>query len=66
MSYLVPQFASAWLAALPSLFFQTSAEPRADLTLNYIIIAVLLVIAAVLGVIVIKRRLRERDDEWDS
>jgi len=63
---LVPYFAFARLAALPLLFFQTNAEPRADLTLNYIIIAVLLVIAAVLSVIVIKRRLRERDDDWDS
>ena len=42
------------------------AQGRPDLTLNYIIIAVLLVIAAVLGVIVVKRRMRERDDEWDS
>lgn len=39
---------------------------RPDLTLNYIIIGVLLVIAAILGVIVVKRRMRERDDEWDA
>ena len=41
-------------------------QERPDLTLNYIIIAVLLVIAAILSVIVVKRRMRERDDEWDA
>jgi hypothetical protein len=45
---------------------QAEQEPRPDLTLNYIIIAVLLVIAAILSVIVVKRRMRERDDEWDT
>jgi heme/copper-type cytochrome/quinol oxidase subunit 2 len=54
-----------WLTAA-TLLFQDAAEQRPDLTLNYIIIAVLLVIAVVLSVIVIRRRLRERDDEWDS
>jgi hypothetical protein len=42
------------------------AEERPDLTLNYIIIGVLLVIAAVLSVIVVRRRMRERDDDWDN
>jgi hypothetical protein len=42
------------------------AEPdRPDLTLNYIIIGVLLFIAAILSVIVVRRRMRERDDDWD-
>ena len=42
------------------------AEPdRPDLTLNYIIIGVLLLIAAILSVIVVRRRMRERDDDWD-
>lgn len=50
---------------LATLLLQPETEARPDLTLNYIIIAVLLVIAAVLGVIVVKRRMRERDDEWD-
>jgi hypothetical protein len=45
---------------------QAEQEQRPDLTLNYIIIAVLLVIAAILSVIVVKRRMRERDDEWDT
>jgi hypothetical protein len=41
-------------------------EPKPDLTLNWIIIGVLVVIAAILGVIVIKRRMGEqRDDEYD-
>lgn len=45
---------------------QREIESRPDLTLNYIIIGILLVIAVVLGVVVIKRRLRESDDEWDG
>jgi hypothetical protein len=41
-------------------------EPEQDLTLNWIIIGVLLFIAAILGVIVVKRRMREQhDDEYD-
>lgn len=41
-------------------------DPKPDLTLNWIIIGVLLVIAAILGVIVIKRRMREQhDDDYD-
>ncbi len=44
---------------------QMEDEPRPDLTLNYIIIAVLLVLAIILSTVVGKRRLRERDEEWD-
>ncbi|MBI1765744.1 MAG: hypothetical protein HYR56_30435 [Acidobacteria bacterium] len=44
---------------------QMEDEPRPDLTLNYIIIVVLLVIVAFLSVVVGKRRVRERDEEWD-
>ncbi|MFN7927179.1 MAG: hypothetical protein U0Y68_04405 [Blastocatellia bacterium] len=36
-----------------------------DLTLNWIILAVLLVIAVLLGAIVAKRRMREQDDDYD-
>ncbi|HKX26525.1 MAG TPA: hypothetical protein VJ302_02420 [Blastocatellia bacterium] len=43
-----------------------AAEERPDLTLNYIIIGVLLVIAAILSVIVLRRRMRERDDDWEN
>jgi Na+/melibiose symporter-like transporter len=51
---------------VPGLYLlQVEQEPRPDLTLNYFIIAVLLVIAAILSVLVGKRRLHERDDEWD-
>jgi hypothetical protein len=50
---------------LLTIFWQSEQEQGPDLTLNYIIIAILLVIAAALGVVVLKRRLRERDDEWD-
>ena len=42
------------------------AEERPDLTLNYIIIGVLLVIAAILSVIVVRRLMRERDDDWEN
>lgn len=44
---------------------QMEDEPRSDLTLNYALIAVLLVIVVVLSAVVGKRRLRERDEEWD-
>ena len=44
---------------------QMEEEPRPDLTLNYIIIGVLLVLAVILSAVVGKRRLRERDEEWD-
>ncbi len=54
------------LIVLAARLLQAEQEQRPDLTLNYIIIAVLLVIAAVLSVIVVKRRMRERDDEWDT
>ena len=54
------------LMILAARLLQAEQEQRPDLTLNYIIIAVLLVIAAVLSVIVVKRRMRERDDEWDT
>lgn len=36
-----------------------------DLTLNWIIFFVLLGIAAILGVIVVKRRMHEQDDDYD-
>lgn len=54
------------LTMLAAHLLQAEQEQRPDLTLNYIIIAVLLVIAAILSVIVVKRRMRERDDEWDA
>lgn len=44
---------------------QMEDELRSDLTLNYALIAVLLVIVVVLSAVVGKRRLRERDEEWD-
>ena len=50
---------------LATRWLQAEEEPRPDLTLNYIIIGVLLVIVAILSVIVFKRRMRERDEEWD-
>jgi len=41
-------------------------DSKPDLTLNWIIIGVLLFIAAILGVIVIQRRRREQhDDDYD-
>ena len=49
---------------LAALLLQADPE-RPDLTLNYIIIVDLLVIAAILSVIVVRRRMRERDDDWD-
>ena len=39
---------------------------RPDLTVNYYIIAVLLVIAVILSVLVVRRRMSERDDDWDG
>ena len=50
---------------LAALFFQVEVE-RPDLTLNWIIIGVLLAIALILSVIVARRRLRERDDDFDN
>jgi cytochrome c-type biogenesis protein CcmH/NrfF len=49
------------LAAL----LQQAPPVQEDLTLNWIIIGVLLVIAAILGVVVVKRRMREQDDDYD-
>jgi hypothetical protein len=49
---------------LAALLLQIESE-RPDLTLNYILIGVLLFIAAILSVIVVRRRMRERDDDWD-
>jgi membrane protein DedA with SNARE-associated domain len=42
-----------------------AAQDEQDLMLNWILIGVLLVIAAILGIIVVKRRMREHDDEYD-
>jgi hypothetical protein len=50
---------------LAALLLQVEPE-RPDLTLNWIIISILLAIAAVLSVIVVRRRMRERDDDWDG
>lgn len=47
-----------------ALILQVEME-RPDLTLNWIIIGLLLAIALVLSVVVARRRLRERDDDWD-
>lgn len=47
------------------LFLQAEGSERPDLFLNYVIIGLLLVIAAILGVIVVRRRMTERDDDWD-
>ena len=47
-----------------ALLHQALAQPD-DLTLNWIILAVLLVVAAILGFVVIKRRMREQDDDYD-
>ncbi|HZS04134.1 MAG TPA: hypothetical protein VFD58_04795 [Blastocatellia bacterium] len=45
-------------------FLWLQGQPQSDdLMLNWILIGILLVIAAILGIIVIKRRSRERDDE---
>jgi hypothetical protein len=53
------------MSMLSALLWQQGSEAQPDLTLNWIIIGVLLVIAAILGVIVIKRRMREQDDDYD-
>jgi hypothetical protein len=50
---------------LAALLLQLGME-RPDLTLNWIIIDVLLAVALVLSVVVARRRLRERDDDWDN
>lgn len=47
-----------------ALLQQVLAQPD-DLTVNWIILAILLVVAAILGLIVIKRRMREQDDDYD-
>jgi hypothetical protein len=39
--------------------------PEQDLTLNWVIFFVLLGIAAILGFIVVKRRMHEQDDDYD-
>lgn len=52
------------MITLAALLLQVESE-RPDLTLNYILIGVLLFIAAILSVIVVRRRMRERDDDWD-
>ncbi len=49
---------------LAALLLQAESE-RPDLTLNWVIIFILLGIAAILSVIVVRRRMRERDDDWD-
>lgn len=43
-----------------------AAEEKPDLTINYIIIGLLLAVAAILGVIVFNRRRHEKDDDWDA
>jgi hypothetical protein len=43
-----------------------AAEEKPDLTINYIIIGALLLVAVVLGGIVMKRRMNEKDDDWDA
>ncbi len=50
---------------LAALLLQVESE-RPDLTLNWIIISILLAIAAILSIIVVRRRMRERDDDWDG
>jgi hypothetical protein len=49
---------------LAALLLQVEPE-RPDLTLNWILIGILLFIAFILSVIVVRRRMRERDDDWD-
>ena len=43
-----------------------AAEEKPDLTINYIIIGALLLVAVVLGAVVMKRRKSEKDDDWDA
>ena len=45
---------------------QQAQPDQPDLTLNWMIIGVLLVIAAILGVVVARRRMREKDDDYDA
>lgn len=52
------------MLSMAALLLQVEME-RPDLTLNWIIIGVLLAIALILSVVVARRRLRERDDDWD-
>ena len=52
--------------ALQTLGLLQAAEEKPDLTINYIIIGTLLLVAIVLGVIVMKRRMNEKDDDWDA
>jgi hypothetical protein len=49
---------------LIALLLQVDPE-KPDLTVNYVLIGVLLFIAAILSVLVFRRRMRERDDDWD-
>ncbi|MFN0087945.1 MAG: hypothetical protein ACKVX9_21305 [Blastocatellia bacterium] len=64
MQHLVHRIKETPMHMLAALLLQADPE-RPDLTLNYIIIGILLLVAAVLSVIVVRRRMRERDDEWD-
>jgi hypothetical protein len=50
---------------LAALLQQVEME-RPDITLNWIIIGALLAVALILSVAVARRRLRERDDDWDN
>jgi hypothetical protein len=50
---------------LAALLLQIDME-RPDLILNWIIIGLLLAIALILSVVVARRRVRERDDDWDN
>lgn len=52
------------MLTMAALLLQVEME-RPDLTLNWIIIGLLLAIALILSVVVARRRLRERDDDWD-
>ena len=44
---------------------QQTQQADQDLTLNWIILGVLLAVAAVLGVVVVRRRMREQDVDYD-
>ncbi len=52
--------------ALQTLGLLQAAEEKPDLTINYIIIGALLLVAVVLGAVVMKRRKNEKDDDWDA
>jgi predicted permease len=52
--------------AVQTLGLLQAAEEKPDLTINYIIIGALLLVAVVLGAIVMKRRMNEKDDDWDA